>query len=63
MPALGKSDLANEIKCALCGTTLTSFKYRPMAQWDISGLLCSQCYDKRLLEHYIQPDRREVTKK
>ncbi|HKX81792.1 MAG TPA: hypothetical protein VJL54_06010 [Nitrososphaera sp.] len=55
--------MANETNCALCGTALTSFRYRPMPQWNISGVLCSQCYDKRLLEHYIQPDRRSITKK
>lgn len=63
MAAVGKSDLDSEAKCALCGTTLTSFKYRPMPQWNLTGLLCGQCYDKRLLDHYIQPDRRAITKK
>ncbi len=52
-----------ESKCALCGTSLDSFKYRPMPEWNISGMLCSQCYDKRLIEYYIQPDRRNVTKR
>jgi len=50
-------------KCALCGADLTEFKYMPMAEWNISGMLCGQCYDTRLMEHYIQPDRRNVTKK
>ncbi|MGI0037260.1 MAG: hypothetical protein ACRD99_02740 [Nitrososphaera sp.] len=50
-------------KCTLCGTELTSFKYRPMPQWNLNGMLCGQCYDRRLLEHYIQPDRRAITKK
>jgi hypothetical protein len=50
-------------KCALCGVELTSFKYRPMAEWNISGMLCSRCYDKKLLDHYVQPDRRNITKR
>ena len=50
-------------KCTLCGTDLAAFKYRPMEQWNISGLLCSKCYDKKLIEHYIAPDRRDITKK
>jgi hypothetical protein len=50
-------------KCALCSSDLGKFIYRPMAQWNISGLICSQCYDKKLSEHYIAPDRRDVTKR
>jgi hypothetical protein len=53
----------NPSKCALCGTDLGAFTYRPMPQWNISGLICSHCYEKKLLEHYISPDRRGITKK
>jgi hypothetical protein len=53
----------NPSKCALCGASLGEFRYRPMPQWSVSGMLCSQCYDKKLTEHYIAPDRRGVTKK
>jgi hypothetical protein len=49
-------------KCTLCGNDMT-FKYRPMEKWNISGMLCSQCYEKKLIEHYIAPDRRDVTKR
>ncbi|HEY7733864.1 MAG TPA: hypothetical protein VIB07_03640 [Nitrososphaera sp.] len=56
---MGKESL----KCTLCGSALTEFKYRPMQEWNVSGMLCGQCYDKRLMEHYIQPDRRNITKK
>ena len=51
------------LKCALCGSDLGEFTYQPMPQWNISGLICSQCYDKKLTEHYIAPDRRDVTKR
>jgi hypothetical protein len=50
-------------KCALCGTDLGEFRYRQMPEWNVSGLLCGPCYDKKLTEHYIAPDRREITKK
>ena len=50
-------------KCALCSSDLGKFIYHPMAQWNISGLICSQCYDKKLSEHYIAPDRGDVTKR
>ncbi|MGI0048160.1 MAG: hypothetical protein ACREAW_01340 [Nitrososphaera sp.] len=53
----------NPSKCALCGADLGAFSYRPMPQWDVSGLICGQCYDKKLLDHYISPDRRGITKK
>ncbi len=49
-------------KCTLCGNDMR-FKYRPMEKWNISGMLCSQCYEKKLTEHYIAPDRRDVTKR
>ena len=56
-------DDSSSSKCALCGAELGAFSYRPMPQWNVSGMLCGQCYDKKLLEHYITPDRRGITKK
>lgn len=50
------------VKCALCGSE-TTFKYRSMQGWDVSGILCGQCYEKKLTEHYIAPDRRGITKR
>jgi hypothetical protein len=50
-------------KCLLCGSLLTAFRYRPMPQWNLSGIMCGQCYDKKLTEHYIAPDRRDITKR
>jgi hypothetical protein len=51
------------LKCALCGGDLGAFTYQPMPKWNIAGLICSKCYDKKLLDHYIAPERRDVTKK
>ena len=51
------------LKSALCGSDLGEVTYQPMLQWNISGLICGQCYDKKLTEHYIAPDRRDVTKR
>ncbi len=56
-------EMVDETKCALCGATLGAFRYRPMAKWEVSGMLCGQCYDKKLTDHYIAPDRREITKR
>jgi hypothetical protein len=55
--------LDKETKCALCGAALTAFKYRAMPEWNVDGLMCGQCYGKKLMDHYIQPDRRTITKK
>ena len=49
-------------KCASCGADL-SFKYTPMRQWNIHGYVCGQCYSQKLTDHYISPDRRDITKK
>jgi hypothetical protein len=57
MPALAKAE-----KCAACGNAMT-FKYMPMPEWNIAGPICSACYGQKLLDHYISPDRRDVTKK
>jgi hypothetical protein len=45
---------SSSLSCTLCGSRLT-FYYRPMEEWNISGIICSQCYDKKLVEHYITP--------
>lgn len=55
--------MADVTKCSLCGTELGAFSYRPMQKWNVSGMLCGQCYDKKLLDHYITPDRRGITKR
>ncbi|HXG05777.1 MAG TPA: hypothetical protein VNI77_00440 [Nitrososphaera sp.] len=55
--------MTDEKKCSVCGASLGDFRYRSMPQWNISGMICGRCYDKKLLEHYIPPDRREITKR
>jgi len=54
--------MADLPKCALCGAEM-KFRYKPMDSWNVPGLICGVCYDKRLMEHYISPDRRGITKK
>ncbi len=49
-------------RCAACGNEMT-FRYKPMSEWNIQGEICSSCYGQKLTEHYIAPDRRDVTKK
>jgi NAD-dependent oxidoreductase involved in siderophore biosynthesis len=52
----------NDLKCVLCGNELT-FKYKKMEEWKISGYICGICYDKKLSEFYISPDRKDVVKR
>jgi len=34
-----------------------------MQEWNISGLICGQCYDKKLFEHYIAPFKNVVSQR
>lgn len=52
----------NDLKCVLCGNTLT-FRYKSMEEWNLSGYLCGICYEKKLTEFYISPDRKDVVKR
>jgi hypothetical protein len=52
----------DDLKCALCGNKLT-FRYKSMEEWKISGFICGICYDKKLMEFYISPDRKDVVKR
>lgn len=52
----------NDLKCVLCGNKLT-FKYKSMNDWNIPGYMCGNCYDKKLMEFYISPDRKDIVKR
>jgi len=47
-------------KCVVCGDHV-SIRYRAMSEWKIKGDLCGKCYDKKLTNHYIAIDRRDIT--
>jgi hypothetical protein len=57
----GNNNNPSSMSCTLCRNNLT-FSYRPMPEWNISGLICGQCYDKKLFEHYIVPYRKTSQK-
>ncbi|MDE1842870.1 MAG: hypothetical protein KGH95_04385 [Thaumarchaeota archaeon] len=38
-------------QCTLCKGPLDHV-YAPMESWNMSGLLCSKCYSKKIAEHY-----------
>ncbi|HEU0145078.1 MAG TPA: hypothetical protein VFQ47_09865, partial [Nitrososphaera sp.] len=58
---MGSNDNNPSVSCALCGSSLT-FRYKPMPEWNISGQICGQCYDKKLFEHYLAPYRKTSQK-
>ncbi len=48
-------------KCVVCGNHVST-RYRAMKEWNIEGDLCGECYGKKLTDHYISVDRRDITK-
>jgi hypothetical protein len=49
-------------KCVVCGDHV-SIRYRSMPEWNIEGDLCGKCYEKKLTDHYIAVDRRDITQR
>jgi len=43
----------NDTKCSICNNQISIFRYKAMRQWNIQGYLCSDCYSKKLIGHYI----------
>ena len=43
----------NDTKCSICNNQISVFRYKAMRQWNIQGYLCSDCYSKKLIGHYI----------
>jgi hypothetical protein len=44
-------DLKKEEKCSLCSGPIKT-KYFPMETWKINGILCGNCYSKKISEYY-----------
>lgn len=45
--------MPNDTKCSICNNQIPVFRYKAMRQWNIQGYLCSDCYSKKLIGHYI----------
>ncbi len=43
--------LGSKFKCAICSEEV-SMRYNPMKEWLIEGVLCGDCYSKKLSEYY-----------
>ena len=46
-----KNALGTKEKCAICSEEI-SMHFRPMKEWSIDGVLCGDCYSKKLGEFY-----------
>ncbi len=46
-----KCALRTKLKCAICSENV-SMRYNPMEEWSIDGVLCGDCYSKKLSEYY-----------
>lgn len=53
----------NVVKCIRCHNDVV-FRFKPMDQWNLvgDGFLCGECYEEKLAEYYLTPDRRKLTK-
>ncbi|MDX1441035.1 MAG: hypothetical protein R3237_01080 [Nitrosopumilaceae archaeon] len=43
--------MGSKNKCALCSTEI-EMTFNPMKEWSIDGVLCGDCYSKKLSDHY-----------
>jgi hypothetical protein len=46
-----KYALRTKLKCAICSDEI-SMRFNPMKEWSIDGVLCGDCYSKKLGEFY-----------
>ena len=43
--------MGSKQKCTLCGESL-AFRYNPMSEWEVKGVMCGKCYSKKINEYY-----------
>jgi hypothetical protein len=55
------STLGSKNKCIICNQE-TSIFYNPMKEWRIEGVLCGDCYSKKLSDYY-PGDHAQISKK
>jgi len=55
-----KHALKSENKCTICNEEV-SMRFNPMKEWLIEGVLCGDCYSKKLSEFY-PGDHSRITK-
>jgi hypothetical protein len=53
--------LGSKHKCAICSEE-TSMQFNPMPEWSIDGVLCGDCYSKKISDFY-PGDHAQISKK
>ncbi len=43
--------LGSKQKCALCNEQV-GFRFNPMSEWGVDGVICGKCYSRKIDEHY-----------
>jgi hypothetical protein len=56
-----KFTLGSKYKCAICSEE-TSMHFIPMSEWSIEGVLCGDCYSKKISDYY-PGDHAKLSKK
>ena len=56
-----KFALRSKQKCTICSEE-TSIIFNPMVEWSLEGVLCGDCYSKKLSDFY-PGDHANLTKK
>jgi hypothetical protein len=56
-----KCDLGSKDKCTICSEEI-SLHFKPMKEWSLDGVLCGDCYSKKLSEYY-PGDHAQISKK
>ncbi len=54
-------DLGSKQKCTICNEQV-SMIFNPMKEWSLDGVLCGDCYSKKLSDFY-PGDHANLTKK
>lgn len=58
---MSHDNLGSKNKCKICNEE-TSIHYNPMKEWKIDGILCGECYSKKLSDFY-PGDHSQISKK
>ena len=48
---ISRCKLGSSQKCALCNEQV-DFRFNPMKEWGIDGIICGKCYSKKIDKHY-----------
>jgi hypothetical protein len=56
-----KGTLGSKNKCTICSEEVSMY-FNPMKEWMIDGVLCGDCYSKKLSEFY-PGDHAQISKK